>query len=258
MENWRFIEENPDYMVSDHGRVLSFKGKAKLILCTTIAGEGYEQTELMQKGIYTKYYTHRLVAKAFIPNPKHLPQVNHLDGNTLNNHVSNLEWCDAHDNIMHAIRMGLRPPGKTGSKYSGVPCAVTDASGNTLRAYPSMQAMSKGEHMNPAFINWLRLQLRYPERLLLHNLRVRQHRGDAFIMKEPVPLSPAQAVPQTSPAQAVPQSSHHRPVPPVQSPCIPVQHPVNRQYYRQLSEDEAIAFGFAIYTSRNQQERGTL
>ena len=134
MENWRFIEENPDYMVSDHGRVLSFKGKSKLILCTTIAGEGYEQTELMQKGIYTKYYTHRLVAKAFIPNPKHLPQVNHLDGNTLNNHVSNLEWCDAHDNIMHAIRMGLRPPGKTGSKYSGVPCAVTDASGNTLRA----------------------------------------------------------------------------------------------------------------------------
>ena len=118
--------------------------------------------------------------------------------------------------------------------------------------------MSKGEHMNPAFINWLRLQLRYPERLLLHNLRVRQHRGDAFIMKEPLPLSPAQAVPQTSPAQAVPQSSHHRPVPPVQSPCIPVQHPVNRQYYRQLSEDEAIAFGFAIYTSRNQQERGTL
>lgn len=145
--------------------------------------------------------------------------------------------------------MGLRPPGKTGSKYSGVPCAVTDASGNTLRAYPSMQAMSKGEHMNPAFINWLRLQLRYPERLLLHNLRVRQHRGDAFIMKEPLPLSPA---------QAVPQSSHHRPVPPVQSPCIPVQHPVNRQYYRQLSEDEAIAFGFAIYTSRNQQERRTL
>lgn len=103
--------------------------------------------------------------------------------------------------------------------------------------------------MNPAFINWLRLQLRYPERLLLHNLRVRQHRGDAFIMKEPLPLSPA---------QAVPQSSHHRPVPPVQSPCIPVQHPVNRQYYRQLSEDEAIAFGFAIYTSRNQQERRTL
>ena len=249
MENWRFIEENPDYMVSDHGRVLSFKGKSKLILCTTIAGEGYEQTELMQKGIYTKYYTHRLVAKAFIPNPKHLPQVNHLDGNTLNNHVSNLEWCDAHDNIMHAIRMGLRPPGKTGSKYSGVPCAVTDASGNTLRAYPSMQAISKGEHMNPSFINCLRLQLRYPERLLLHNLRVRQHRGDAFIMKEPLPLSPA---------QAVPQSSHHRPVPPVQSPCIPVQHPVNRQYYRQLSEDEAIAFGFAIYTSRNQQERRTL
>ena len=74
-------------------------------------------------------------------------------------------------------------------------------------------------------------------------------------MKEPLPLSPAQAVPQTSPAQAVPQSSHHRPVPPVQSPCIPVQHPVNRQYYRQLSKEEAIAFGVISRAVCKQERR---
>lgn len=61
------------------------------------------------KGIYVGYSVHRLVATAFIPNPKRLPQVNHLDGNKLNNHVANLEWCDAYDNVMHAIRTGLRP-----------------------------------------------------------------------------------------------------------------------------------------------------
>ena len=93
MENWRFIEENPDYMISDHGRVLSFKGKSKLILCTKIIGTGYETVSLLNKGICTDYHVHRLIAKAFIPNPKHLPQINHLDGNTMNNHVSNLEWC---------------------------------------------------------------------------------------------------------------------------------------------------------------------
>ena len=35
MENWRFIEANSDYMVSDHGRILSFKGKSKLIISSS-------------------------------------------------------------------------------------------------------------------------------------------------------------------------------------------------------------------------------
>ena len=49
MENWRFIEENPDYMISDHGRVLSFKGKSKLILYTKIIGTGYETVSLLKE-----------------------------------------------------------------------------------------------------------------------------------------------------------------------------------------------------------------
>ena len=106
MENWRFIEENPDYMISDHGRVLSFKGRSKLILCAKIMGTGYETVILPNKGVCIEYKIHRLVAKAFIPNPEQLPQINHLDGNTMNNHVSNLEWCDAYTNMMHAIRTG--------------------------------------------------------------------------------------------------------------------------------------------------------
>ena len=97
MENWRFIEANSDYMVSDHGRILSFKGKSKLIISSSITAKGYEYVAIRQKGIYVGYSVHHLVATAFIPNPKRLPQVNHLDGNKLNNHVANLEWCDAYD-----------------------------------------------------------------------------------------------------------------------------------------------------------------
>lgn len=162
MENWIFIEANSDYMVSDHGRILSFKGKSKLIISSSITAKGYEYVAIRQKGIYVGYSVHRLVATAFIPNPKRLPQVNHLDGNKLNNHVANLEWCDAYDNVMHAIRTGLRP---SSPALSPVPCATTDEAGNILQAYPSMNALVKGEQMNPKQRNWLVLHLLHPERL---------------------------------------------------------------------------------------------
>ena len=67
MENWRFIEANSDYMVSDHGRILSFKGKSKLIISSSITAKGYEYVAIRQKGIYVGYSVHRLVAAAFIP-----------------------------------------------------------------------------------------------------------------------------------------------------------------------------------------------
>ena len=184
MENWRFIEENPDYMISDHGRVLSFKGRSKLILCAKIMGTGYETVILPNKGVCIEYKIHRLVAKAFIPNPEQLPQINHLDGNTMNNHVSNLEWCDAYTNMMHAIRTGLR---RTGVGSHQTPFAVTDATGKVLRAYPSMKEMVREERLKPAHRNWLILQLKHPDRVKQHALRVQHHRGDAFIMVQTRP-----------------------------------------------------------------------
>ena len=52
-------------------------------------------------------FVHRLVAMAFIPNPKNLEQVNHKDGNIYNNNVDNLEWVTMSQNVNHAYKSGL-------------------------------------------------------------------------------------------------------------------------------------------------------
>lgn len=62
---------------------------------------------LSKNSIRKNVRIHRLVAQAFIPNPNNLPQVNHKDGNKLNNCVNNLEWCTNSYNISHAIKNGL-------------------------------------------------------------------------------------------------------------------------------------------------------
>ena len=70
--------------------------------------KGYQRINLHHKGNARKFTIHRLVAIAFIDNPQSKPQVNHIDGNKLNNNASNLEWNTAKENTNHADSTGLR------------------------------------------------------------------------------------------------------------------------------------------------------
>lgn len=56
---------------------------------------------------------HRMIAEYFIPNPFGYETVNHIDGNKLNNHAENLEWCTLQQNLAHAYKNGLMNPGRT-------------------------------------------------------------------------------------------------------------------------------------------------
>ena len=115
MEKWKDIEDYEGrYQISNLGRVKSLKRKTfryireSSIIMKPLKGDGrYFQISLWKNGKDKKMYIHRLVGIYFIPNPDNKPQVNHTDGNRLNNHVKNLEWSTGSENIKHAFDTGL-------------------------------------------------------------------------------------------------------------------------------------------------------
>ncbi len=68
---------------------------------------GYLKLSVVIDGIMKSFKQHRIVALTWIDNPNSLPEVNHKDGNKLNNAVDNLEWSTHQENIIHAHKLGL-------------------------------------------------------------------------------------------------------------------------------------------------------
>lgn len=106
------------YQISDSGRIFT---KRRLIgnkihygreLIPQITRDGYLKVALSKNNECKKFYLHRLVAIQFLNNPMNLLQVNHRDGNKLNNNVSNLEWCTKQGNQNHAVRNNLMQRGQ--------------------------------------------------------------------------------------------------------------------------------------------------
>lgn len=101
-EIWKDIEGYEGlYQISNLGRVWSVK--KEIYRKEGFVGP-YPSVSLTKDGHYDTFSIHRLVAKAFIPNPLDLPQVNHKDENPLNNCVDNLEWCTAKYNSNYGTR----------------------------------------------------------------------------------------------------------------------------------------------------------
>ena len=73
-----------------------------------ISDRGYYKVQLNIDGKQYQKRLHRLLAESFIENPKNYPQINHIDGNKLNNRLENLEWCTNKKNIQHSIALGLK------------------------------------------------------------------------------------------------------------------------------------------------------
>jgi hypothetical protein len=83
--------------------------KTKHIKSQWVGTNGYLHVDIQENGKATKHALHRLLALQFIPNPENKRTVNHIDGNKLNNSLSNLEWATASENSQHAYDTGLQP-----------------------------------------------------------------------------------------------------------------------------------------------------
>lgn len=104
MKNYRLIENYEDYVVYNDGTIFSLKNKTNMSLQKN--PNGYLIVKLCNGKDDTKMFSiSRLVAKHFIPNPYNLEEVNHIDGNTTNNNVDNLEWVSPQQNIQHKIHI---------------------------------------------------------------------------------------------------------------------------------------------------------
>jgi len=109
MEVWKVIEEFPDYMISDQGRIKSLKFGKEKILELQKNGSGYLQVDLWKNEKYTKT-VHRLVLENFDPiENMNKFECNHINGNKENNKFpENIEWCTPSENIKHAFKIGLK------------------------------------------------------------------------------------------------------------------------------------------------------
>lgn len=93
------------YKIDTDGRIWRNDVRLK----SRISTRGYWSVTLCKNAKPKNFHIHRLLAINFIPNPNNLPQVNHKDGDRLNNDIENLEWITHKDNIRHYIKRGRKP-----------------------------------------------------------------------------------------------------------------------------------------------------
>ncbi|AKQ08561.1 HNH endonuclease [Bacillus phage PBC2] len=122
MEIWKslkgIVECGDNYEISNMGRLKSLT--RNVIMKCQVSDRGYLKAKLYHQQKTKTVRIHRLVALAFIPNLENLPEVNHCDGDKLNNKSDNLEWSTRASNVQHSFDTGLNPTKGEGSRHAKI------------------------------------------------------------------------------------------------------------------------------------------
>jgi len=144
-ELWKQVDGFAGYEVSSLGRVRSVcRSTAQIgrggklfvanrvgrILLPSIGSSGYARVTLSIKNSQTTMSVHRMVCAAFVSNPMSLPQVNHKNGDKLDNRSENVEWATQSLNMRHAYSTGLQSAIRGELHYA---CKLSDSDVATIR-----------------------------------------------------------------------------------------------------------------------------
>lgn len=128
------------YYVTKDGRVFSTLTWHYLV--GNMSFDGYLRALIKRDdGRFITINVHRLVAMAYIPNPDNKPEVNHIDGDKLNNCADNLEWVWGWENVAHARRTGLRKAVVTDQQIHDI-CAMLEK-GRSVKEVAELLDVSK-------------------------------------------------------------------------------------------------------------------
>ena len=143
IEHWRPIDGfSGAYQVSDMGNVRSMDylhtGRIQN-LAPAKSSNGYLSVMLFRDGKSKRHSVHALVAKAFVKNKSDGTEVNHKNGDKMDNRAQNLEWCTKSENAQHAVSV-------LGRRVRPVLCVETG------ERFPSIIAASKATSMDSSSI----------------------------------------------------------------------------------------------------------
>jgi hypothetical protein len=121
MEIWKgVVGYEGFYQVSNLGnvkRVGSFRGVNKAYLNDYYLkpkdnGKGYLRIKLTVNNKSKRVMLHRIIAEAFINNPKNKKVINHINCDKKDNRIENLEWCSQSENVLHSVKLGRWTQGR--------------------------------------------------------------------------------------------------------------------------------------------------
>lgn len=167
-EVWKdVIGYEGSYQVSNYGKVRSLTRKVSCmggqrtikgkLLKPTVSSNLYLTVDLRQHQKHKTQFIHRLVAQAFIPNPKKYNVINHKDNNPQNNIVTNLEWCTQSYNVKYSYTNGNAKPTSGCFKKGYIPYNLKkvsqyDKEGNLINTYDSVKLAAKSIKRTPTSI----------------------------------------------------------------------------------------------------------
>lgn len=164
------------YMVSTFGRIMrKFTSMPRIdkhntavtqprLLTPTIAKHRKQRYYYVTLSVHNKRYrmlVHRMIAMAFVVNPLNRPEIDHIDGNGLNNIASNLRWCNRSENNMNPIAIKRQSESHIGKVlpmcWKPVVCVSKDG---TITHYKSMSDAEKDGFRRSSIIN----SIKHPNR----------------------------------------------------------------------------------------------